>query len=230
MYVKSKAIIFQLIITLAFLFSCECPPNLDTNKEIIPTEFSNIAIINLIPGNNPFDVYSQKIPIASNIDCISITDINYYKFPANYANLMLKQNGSIIFNTMIYSLPSHYLTIFFYTQKQITQYTMIEDNYSDTLTNAYLRLCNFTDDLKLKYEISSSLPQQIVVLININDISKIIPMPTGKISVKVFDLESNNQISSISDISLNTNNITNIISTGNSTNNLTQIKRTRKLK
>lgn len=237
MYVKSKVIILlfkiiitQAFITLAFLNSCECPPNLNTNKEIIPTEFSNIAIINLIPYEKPFDVYSQKIPIANNIDCITNSEFKYYKFPANYANLMVKQSNEIVFNTMIFSLPGHYLTIFFYNQENTTQFAVVEDDYIDSLSNAYLRLCNFSTNMKLKYEIASSLPQPIILLMNSNDISKMIPMPAGKISIKVINLENNQQISSISDIQLQINSITNIITIGDTNNNQTNLKRTFKNK
>jgi hypothetical protein len=207
-----------VLLFLFFLISCECPPQIDTSKEIIPNEYSYCIFFNINSDYKVFSVNSNKIEIVNSVNFANTSNENYYKFPDNYANLLLFNNNTPIFNTLIYTQKFHYYTFFFYKFERHYSYLFVEDAFPDSSQNSYIRFLNFNSNQSVNFEITSSLPQPIDVFVNMNDYTKLIPMLEGNIDVSIINPESQNLIAKYDNINLKQNSITNIVYMGDSTN------------
>lgn len=201
---------------LFILFSCECPQFLDTDKEIIPNEYSFVSVINKNSDYRYIDIFSKKVLLAENIENSDFLESRYFKFAAGFTNLLIKKIDTTIYNSIIYTKKNNYYTIFFYGTKENPKNILIEDFLADSLDNAYLRIADLSDFSKIVVKVISSLPQPIEVNLSKNEITKIIPMASGSVNVQVYDFNTNELISNLENIQISSKTISNIIITGDS--------------
>lgn len=202
--------IFYLLL-LVFFSSCECPPNLDTDKELIPNEFSNIFFINRFQSHSSVNVYSRKLELLKNLSQSTYSETSYTKFPSGFSNMIFTSNSNIIFNTVIYSKKNSYYTLIMYESSDQPQILLLNDTNPDSLNNTSFRIVNLTQNIKVLCKIISSLPQAIEVNLNNNEFTNLIPFATGIINLEVYDYETKILLVDLKDIKLNLNSVTNFI-------------------
>lgn len=191
--------------------SCECPPNLDTDKELIPNEFSNIFFINRFQSHSSVNVYSRKLELLKNLSQTTYSESSYTKFPSGFSNLIFKSNSNIIFNTVISSKKNLYYTLIMFESSDQPQILLLNDTNPDSLNNTSFRIVNLTQNNKVLCKIISSLPQAIEVNLNNNEFTNLISFATGIINLEVYDYETKILLADLKNIKLNLNSVTNFI-------------------
>jgi hypothetical protein len=148
----------------------------------------------------------------------SFSETNYIKFPSGYSNLQIKNNGRIIYNTVLASLKNNYYTLIFYQSSNLPQILILEDKFSDTQYNAQIRLVHLADYKKIFVKLTSSLPQPIEIKLNSKEFTNLIPFVTGLVNIQIFDYETNELLTELNNIKLETNTNTNLIIISKSNN------------
>jgi len=205
---------YLFAIYFLFLISCECPPNIDTKQEIIPSEFSQICFINLNSEFPKIDIYSKNLLIKENLENTLNSETIYSKFPSGNNNLAIRSNNNIIYNSFVNVQKENFYSFFFYYSKNASRYKLLEDNIKDD-NNAHLRIIHLSDIGKINIEITNEFPQPIEIYLNSEEFTNLIPFPSGLIHLKIVDY-SNNELKFDKQIILQDKSITNIILTGDS--------------
>jgi len=146
-----------LILTfISLLISCECPPSAKTPQEIIPTEFANICIFNVINSFSSIDVDTKY--------GYFLTGLNYANYTTTYKkigsgnNLIYCKNASASF----YSIPAYFSKNSYYTailvgNRNEVNTILIEDNFGIIDNNkSIMRVINamkYGDGLKFSNSI-----------------------------------------------------------------------------
>jgi len=206
--------IYYLLILGLLVWSCECPPNLNTDKIYLPRESSYLSIINLLNNDKPYDVYSMNIKIYQLKQISTITNQTYFKFQSGIVDFKLQNNDSTIFKTIIQTQKGEFYTMLFFQNNQEIENLLISENIDKSKMNLYLKFANYSSIDKVKFVLVSDLPQNFEYNLIKNGITDNIAFPSIPFSLQVYKLPDNELIAKIENITINLENITYFILTG----------------
>jgi hypothetical protein len=208
MYIRLKLLI------LIILLSCECPPELDTGKEIIPSEYSNVCFLNVSENYATFDVYYRKMLVAQDIVNTTSGSFDYIKFPTGNANINYKTNEEIIFNSIFYNTKDEYHTIIFYEKDNSANILLLKEEFKSLQENGKIRIIHLANYPKIIAKVISSLPQPVEIKLNTGETTNLLEFASGQIKLQIFNYEDNTLIQEIENTEIKLNQIINIIITG----------------
>lgn len=201
-------------ILILFFFGCECPPNLNTDKDYVPKENSYLCILNLLNNAQPYNVYSMNIKIQEIKQIPKIHYQNYFKFQAGTVDFKVKNSDSILLNTIVQTQKSEFYTMLLYRSKQDIENVLIWENIDKSKNNLYLRFANYSNIDKLKIVLISDLPQNLEYNLLKNGLTENIAFPSIPLTIQFYQLPDNKLITKIENLSINLGNIAYFILTG----------------
>lgn len=151
-----SSIISKLLILILFtlFISCECPPGIDTPKDIEPTEFSSVAFVNCI-----YD-YSNIEIIASNktvYDNFFKNENSYNKIPAGINNFRILYNNKNVFNSIFNIIKDIHCSIYFYNSTPVRSVVLIDSSSNHSPAHyRFINIYNFDSNLTFEFQGLSS--------------------------------------------------------------------------
>ena len=139
-FFKLKKIIIYIILILGVV-SCECVPIINTNKDIIPTQFGYISFINIRDIDIPISVKSNSLIIANKIDYCnkdSVYTFQSYKFSIGFSNIIISEYYIDTFKQFFKPILSFCVDI-----ELDKRYSAII--YNDNTLNSCIFLCDSLD-------------------------------------------------------------------------------------
>lgn len=208
---------------ILLLCGCECPPNLDTDKDYIPREASHLSIINLLDINKPINVYSMNILIKKLFPISTQNYQDYFKFQSGIVDFRLMDGTSLLFNTIIQTEKDDYYSILLHKNYNEIESLLLFENIDKSKNNLYLRFANFSTIDKVRFVVKSNLPQSLEYNLSQRGTTDNIAFPSIPFTLEVFSLPTDNLIAKIENVNFNLGNIAYFILVGD-TNKLELIQ------
>jgi hypothetical protein len=200
-----KYIIFLLL--AVFLKSCECPPNLDTDKDFVPEFFSLVNFMNINGDNSSCDIYTSNLKVFSNCKSLDTTNRKFEKFPSGLNNFRIQSGNNILLNTILSTKQNKYYSLIFYKKASYLDYLLIEEEIDLSLNSSFLRFANFSENQSLKITIKSNQIQNIEILLTINTASLPLVFPSKSINIEIANAATGEIIQQISEHTIFSNGI-----------------------
>lgn len=212
-----RYILFGFIFIL-IINGCECPPNLDTDKNYIPREASYLSIINLLDISQPTSVYSMNIQIKKLTQIQPITFQEYFKFQSGIVDFKLTDGTIPIYNTIINTEKSEYYSILLHKRHQEIESILLFENIDKTKSNLYLKFANLSAIDKVRFVVKSNIPQNLEYNLINQGITDNIAFPSIPFTLEVHRLPTDSIVAKIENINFDLGNIAYFILVGDSIN------------
>lgn len=190
-----------------FIVSCECPPNLDTEKDFVPEYFSFMNFINITGSNSGCDIYTSNLKVISNCKNLDTTIRKFEKFPSGLNNFRIQSESEILLNTILSTKQNKYYSLIFYKKASYLDYLLIEEEIDLSLNSSFLRFANFSEMKSLKITIKSNQIQGIEIILPVNMASLPLVFPSKSINIEIVNAETGEIIQQISEYSILSNGI-----------------------
>lgn len=211
-------ILLNLLFFSIILIGCECPPNLNTDKDIIPRESSYLSIINLLDNPNTISVNSLNIQIKKITKIPNVHFQNFINFPSGIVDFKLLDGNKSLLNTIIQTEKDEYYTILLYQNNAEVEHFLIREQIDKVKNNLYLRFVNFSKISKIRFVIKSNLPQNLEYNLINKGITELVAFPSTPFTLELYKLPSDSLITKIENINLNLGNIGYFILIGDANN------------
>ncbi len=200
-----KYILFLLF--AIFIASCECPPNLDTEKDFVPDIFSLVNFMNITADNSSCDIYTSNLKIISNCKSLDTSIRKFEKFPSGLNNFRIQSGSKILLNTILSTKQNKYYSLIFYKKASYLDYLLIEEDIDLSLNSSFLRFANFSENQSIKITIKSNQIQDIEIFLPVNTASLPLVFPNKSINIEIANAETSEIIQQISEHTILSNGI-----------------------
>ncbi|TAL68714.1 MAG: DUF4397 domain-containing protein [Bacteroidetes bacterium] len=188
---------FLFLIPFFLLVSCECVPDINTPKVIIPTDFGNVKFINAITDMDSVDLCAGD-EIISIKNMYDSADVRYKEIASGLASIRVQssEDSAIYYNTMVELKKDAYYTFIAYGTKSRTNGLLLRDSIENPVpSNAYVRFIHLSPDSpEIIYSLGNLLFNQSV---KYKSHTSFLPIPTGSFSLIIKDSGNGNEIKKI---------------------------------
>ncbi len=181
--------------TLSFLVllamsACTCVTDINTPRDVVPTEFANILFINSHP-----DMENMRIKLNGKvfIDQLNykVQDTNYRK--SDIGNIDLEifdlKDTSLVYRSYVNLKKEQSYTIVFYGSNKRVEEIYLEDTLSSLIhSNSYFRTFHLSPDApNVIVELKDAFGNSINQALSYHEKSNIAAFPTGPLEINIYD-------------------------------------------
>ncbi|MCX7879556.1 MAG: DUF4397 domain-containing protein [Ignavibacteria bacterium] len=157
-----------LVFLLAIVFcGCQCIPNLETDREISPSQYAKVMCVNALPNVEKIKITVGNILLHSALTYEMEEGFRYFNVPYGVINFNIAiKNDSIIYKGMANLQKGKAYTFFVYQMQRRAQGLLLEDDVSTySLTNSYFRFVNLL--INSPHSLLFSIEHQYPIVINL---------------------------------------------------------------
>lgn len=198
-----KKYLYSLCLIVIFtLWSCECVPTINADKQFTPAEFANALLINAISDAGSVDIESDGLPVFKGAQ-YNPFNYEYIKVGSGTTNIRLisSSDKTTIFNSMFdFKLNEHY-TILCYGTLNRTRALVFSDSVASANPHkAFIRFANVAGGSpSVAFRIVSA--QMLTGFTSYRNFSSLFEIPSGLHSIQALS-ESDSVLFSLENVEI----------------------------